>query len=291
MPSWCAFVPQLAARSVGPNEDEEPEVRSAEYLQAFAEPVPKPRTRRFSSSERIPAGHAGGVRAMGNATVIAELIAQGRGGPGPAGAGVPAGAGQCGLRWRGRAAVACLRAATPPVSWRPGADRFRRRSRAGGGGLPGPGPASTPTTAPTIAAPTAIRVICQPVMSPVTPLKVWAAGPNRTTSAGGPGGGYGRVAAKAAGAAATAAARAAASPVSVQASTADGADGIHDDLRWRVVCDRSGGVALAIAGGSPAANDSGQSWCRCWVCGRRRVQRGRSPVIQGAWTSTVRRVA
>jgi hypothetical protein len=24
MPSWCAFVPQLAARSVGPNEDEEP---------------------------------------------------------------------------------------------------------------------------------------------------------------------------------------------------------------------------------------------------------------------------
>jgi hypothetical protein len=30
MPSWCAFVPQLAARSVGPNEDEEPEVRSAD---------------------------------------------------------------------------------------------------------------------------------------------------------------------------------------------------------------------------------------------------------------------
>jgi hypothetical protein len=31
---------------------------------------------------------------MGNATVIAELIAQGRGGLEPAGAGVPAGAGQ-----------------------------------------------------------------------------------------------------------------------------------------------------------------------------------------------------
>jgi hypothetical protein len=30
---------------------------------------------------------------MGNGTVIAELIAQGRGGPGPIGAGVPVGAG------------------------------------------------------------------------------------------------------------------------------------------------------------------------------------------------------
>src|SRR6516225_8514177 len=69
--------------------------------------------------------------------------------------------------------------------------------------------------APRIAAPTAIRAICQPVMLPVTPLKVWVAGPNRTTSAGGPGGGLGW--ARAAGASATAAARAAASPVSVVA--------------------------------------------------------------------------
>jgi hypothetical protein len=69
-------------------------VRIAEYLQAFAGPVPKPADAQIVSSERIPARHAGGGRAMGSATVIAELIAQGRGGFDPAGAGVPVGAGQ-----------------------------------------------------------------------------------------------------------------------------------------------------------------------------------------------------
>jgi len=50
---------------------------------------------------------------MGNGTVIAGLIAQGRGGRDPAGADVRVGTGQWGLRWRGRAAVAYLRAARP----------------------------------------------------------------------------------------------------------------------------------------------------------------------------------
>jgi hypothetical protein len=40
---------------------------------------------------------------MGNATVIAELTGSRPWRPDPAGAGVPAGAGRYGLRWRGHA--------------------------------------------------------------------------------------------------------------------------------------------------------------------------------------------
>jgi hypothetical protein len=56
---------------------------NAEYLQAFAGPVLKPADAQIVSSERIPARRAGGGRAMGNATVMAELITQGRCGLGP----------------------------------------------------------------------------------------------------------------------------------------------------------------------------------------------------------------
>src|SRR5262249_59137729 len=41
--------------------------------------------------------------------------------------------------------------------------------------------------------------------------------------------------------------------------TADGADGIHDKSPVALVCGRPGGVAVAIAGGSPAADGSGLS--------------------------------
>jgi hypothetical protein len=58
--------------------------------------------------------------------------------------------------------------------------------------------------------------VCQPVMSPVTPLKVWAAGPNRTTSAGGPGGGRGRDGRRQGGG----------QPGQQAGETADGADGM-----------------------------------------------------------------
>jgi hypothetical protein len=118
-------------------------------------------------------------------------------------------------------------------------------------------------------------VICQPVMSPVTPLKVWATGPNRMTSAGGAGGGPGRVAATAAGAAAT----------------ADGADGIHSGLFCCLACGvRWCGASRSLAG-HRRRTTAACPGCWCWVCGRGRVQRGRSRVIQGAWISTVRRVA
>jgi hypothetical protein len=87
--------PRPAAKSDGGTYGSGSHVRQiAEYLQAFVELSRSPQTCRFSSSECIPAGHTGGVWAMGNATVIAELIAQGRGGLDPTGAGVPVGAGQ-----------------------------------------------------------------------------------------------------------------------------------------------------------------------------------------------------
>jgi hypothetical protein len=43
--------------------------------------------------------------------------------------------------------------------------------------------------------------------------------------------------------------------------------------------------------GSPAMSDNGRAGCRCCMSGRWRLQRRRSPVIQGACTSTTRRVA
>ena len=52
MPSWCAFVPQLAARSVGPNEDEEPEVQSADYERMAANWLAVARVARSTGSGR-----------------------------------------------------------------------------------------------------------------------------------------------------------------------------------------------------------------------------------------------
>ena len=108
---------------------------------------------------------------MGNGTVIAGLIAPGRGGLDPVGAGV-----RQALASEDFGGVARQRQTLPrgfasgqlAASRRPVqaavAGRWRRAARARS--------TSTPTTAPTSAALTAIRVICQPVMSPVTPLKV-----------------------------------------------------------------------------------------------------------------------
>jgi hypothetical protein len=49
--------------------------RQIEYLRALLSLAPKPADAQTVSSERIPA-HAGRVRAMGNAALIAELIAR-----------------------------------------------------------------------------------------------------------------------------------------------------------------------------------------------------------------------
>jgi len=61
---------------------------------ACVEPVPEPADAQIFQFGAYSAGHAGGVRAMGNAALIAGLIAQGRGGLDPDGACVSAGAGQ-----------------------------------------------------------------------------------------------------------------------------------------------------------------------------------------------------
>jgi len=73
-----------------------------------------PLTRRFSSSERIPLGTLEAFGQWGMSPCSPDWPRR-RWRPWPAGAGVPADAGGWGLRWGGRAAVACLRAAPPQV--------------------------------------------------------------------------------------------------------------------------------------------------------------------------------
>jgi len=128
-------------------------VRPAEFLQAFVDLVPKPADAQILQFGVHFRRARWRLRAMGNATVIAELIAQGRGGPGPIGAGVPVGlasegfGGVAARRWLASARPASgeLAASRPSVQvvvagrW-PRAARARSRS--------------TPTTAPAIAAPT-----------------------------------------------------------------------------------------------------------------------------------------
>ena len=137
----------------------------------------------------------------GIAAVIAELIAQGRRGLDPTASRRAASAARRGWRtsrWRGRAAGGrCLRAAPPPVSWRPARRPAQAAvSRAGHRGLPRARSSSTARDGTAgIAAPTAIRVTCQPCQAPVMAAQidrtVWGTdvAPNRTTSPGGPGGG------------------------------------------------------------------------------------------------------
>ena len=126
-------------------------VRPAEFLQAFVDLVPKPADAQILQFGVHFRRARWRLRAMGNATVIAELIAQGRGGPGPIGAGVPVGlasegfGGVAARRWLASARPASgeLAASRPSVQvvvagrW-PRAARARSRS--------------TPTTAPAIAA-------------------------------------------------------------------------------------------------------------------------------------------
>jgi len=86
---------------------------NAEYLLVLLSLSRTPRTRRFSSSERIPRRARWRRSGIGMPPCSPNWSGKAVAALDLAGAGVPAGAGLGGLRWRGRAAVVSFRAARP----------------------------------------------------------------------------------------------------------------------------------------------------------------------------------